>query len=174
MYLPFVFTLGWPNSSTRLSYGIGLVDWFTCNLCESWAGHKDRSPKKGVSFIIHGLYHFQKIIQLPRWTFCRDVFTGHLDGKSHCIDSYVVCYLLGLSEHPKMTSAAIFRGPESRSAMILSPTIAHSLSHRTLFSSFLSTIPSPAKNYRTIIDRTIDHFLSTTQTPCHPSRHLKG
>jgi hypothetical protein len=47
MYLPFVFTLGWPNSSTRLSYGIGLADWFACNLCESWAGHKDRSPPKG-------------------------------------------------------------------------------------------------------------------------------
>jgi hypothetical protein len=56
MYLPFVFTLGWQNSSTRLSYVIGLVDWFACDLCESWAGHKDRSPKKGVSFRIHGLY----------------------------------------------------------------------------------------------------------------------
>jgi hypothetical protein len=42
----------------RLSYGIGLVDWFACNLCESWARHKDCSPQKGVSFRIHGLYHF--------------------------------------------------------------------------------------------------------------------
>jgi hypothetical protein len=35
--LPFVFTLGWPNSSTRLSYGIGSVVRFACDLCESWS-----------------------------------------------------------------------------------------------------------------------------------------
>jgi hypothetical protein len=90
-------------------------------------------------------HHFQKIIQLPRWTFCRDVFTGHIDGKSHCIDSYVLCYLLGLSEPLKMNSAAIFGGPESRSAVILSPTITHTTlsSHHSLLS--LSTIPQQRK-----------------------------
>ena len=59
-----------------------------------------------------------------------------------------------------MTSAAIFRGPESRSAIILSPTIAaHSLSLALspLFSLAFYN-PITAKNY--IIDRTIDHYLS--------------
>jgi hypothetical protein len=50
--------LGWPNSSTRLSYGIGSVVFGLHAICvRVGAGHKERGHKNGVSFRIHGLYH---------------------------------------------------------------------------------------------------------------------
>jgi hypothetical protein len=47
MYLPFVFMLGWPNSSTRLSYGIGLVNWFAAICVRVELDMKTAAPQKG-------------------------------------------------------------------------------------------------------------------------------
>jgi hypothetical protein len=92
--------------------------------------------------------------------------TGHLDGKSHSIDSYVGCYLLGLSEHPEndfcrnlqRARITVCHDFESHHH----PSTPLTLLSPTLYSLLSSTIESKERN--TIIDRTIDHYLSTPNT----------